>query len=148
MLLLRDRVAEKPTGHFICRTFRNGELIDLIDEPNLVVNEWAPICANALGGATGYGVTQMGWGTNGTTPQPTDTGLTNPYYNAFASVTYPSAGEVQFNFELGTTEANGLSIQEFGLVTTSGLLFAHKVRLAPLVKASDITLSGSWAITF
>jgi hypothetical protein len=147
-MLFRDDVPAPPTGHFICRTYRDGKLIELIDEPNLVVNEWAVICANALGGAAGYGVTQMGWGTNGATPLPTDTALTAPYYNAFGSVTYPSAGLVQYNFQLGTAEANGLSIQEFGLVTTNGLLFAHKVRLAPLVKASDITLSGSWVITF
>lgn len=147
-MLLRDEVRDRPTGRLICRTYRDGELIDTLDDANLVVNESKTIQSSLLGGAAGYAITQMGWGTNGTAPQLTDTALTAPYYNAFTSVTYPASNQVQYNFALGVNEANGVSLSEFGLVTTNGNLFARKVRLAPLLKAADITLSGSWIISF
>lgn len=148
MLRFLDRIKRRPTGHLICNAYRNGTLIDALDAPNLVVNLASTIQANALAGTAGYAVTQMGYGTNPTTPALTDTVLTSPFYKAFDSVTYPAPGQVQFNFSLGINDANNVSISEFGLVTTNGKLFARKVRLAPLLKLSDITLAGSWVITF
>jgi Flp pilus assembly protein TadG len=145
---LRDEVRDAPVGHLICRAYRDGKLIDMLDAPNLVVTAAKQIQCNALGNTSGWAITQMGFGTNGTTPALTDTALTGQYLKAFDSVTFPASNQVQFNFSLGTTEANGLSLQEFGLLTTNGKLFARKVRLAALVKQSDITLSGSWLITF
>jgi hypothetical protein len=37
---------------------------------------------------------------------------------------------------------------EFGLLTGAGTLYARKVRSAALNKAADITLSGTWTISF
>jgi Flp pilus assembly protein TadG len=145
---LRDEVPDRPTGRLICRAYRNGVLIDTLDDANLVVTASKQIQCNALGNTSGWTITQMGFGTNGTNPALTDTALTGQYAKAFDSVTFPATNQVQFNFSLGVNEANGLSIQEFGLLTTNGKLFARKVRLAALVKQSDITLSGSWIITF
>ena len=53
-----------------------------------------------------------------------------------------------FSFSLSPAEANGKAISEFGLFTVSGLLFARKVRAAPLYKEADISLAGTWTITF
>lgn len=145
---LRDEVRDAPTGHLICRAYRNGKLIDVLDDANLVVTASKQIQCNALGNTSGWTITQMGFGTNGATPVLTDTALTGQYAKAFDSVTFPATNQVQFNFSLGVSEANGMSIQEFGLLTTNTKLFARKVRLAALVKQSDITLSGSWIITF
>jgi hypothetical protein len=145
---LRDEVRDRPTGRLICRAYRDGALIDTLDDANLVVTSSKQIQCNALGNTAGWAITQMGFGTNGATPALTDTTLTGAYLKAFDSVVFPLTNQVQFNFSLGVSEANGLSIQEFGLVTGNGKLFARKVRLAALVKQSDITLSGSWIITF
>ncbi len=145
---LRDDVRDRPTGHFILDVFRNGRLIEHVDEPNLVVTMSKTIQANQLAGVAGYAITQMGYGSNGTNPQLTDTVLATPFYKAFDSYSFPASNQTQFNFSLGINDANGLSLQEFGLVSTNGKLFARKVRLAALIKQSDITLSGSWVITF
>ncbi len=55
-----------------------------------------------------------------------DTALSNPaYYNAIASHSFPTAGQVQFNFGLtgGTdTGAYGLNLQEIGLFCNTGAI--------------------------
>ncbi|MBN3839264.1 hypothetical protein [Burkholderia sp. Ac-20349] len=147
-MLIRDEVRDRPTGHFILDIYRNGSLIERMDEPNLVVTKSKKIQAQAISGVAAYAVTQMGYGSNGANPQLTDTALTNPFYKAFDSIAYPADNQIQFNFSLGVNDANGYTIQEFGLVSGNTNLFARKVRLAPLVKQNDITVSGSWIITF
>ena len=41
-----------------------------------------------------------------------------------------------------------MAILEFGLLTGGDVLYARKVREAALNKDSDISISGSWTITF
>jgi hypothetical protein len=49
-----------------------------------------------------------------------------------------------FAFSIGSTQANGLEISEFGLLTGGGALFSRQVRAAPLNKTSSLALSGTW----
>ncbi|HCE08616.1 MAG TPA: hypothetical protein DEQ40_08450, partial [Oxalobacteraceae bacterium] len=74
--------------------------------------------------------------------------ITSPFTKALDSVTYPASNQVQFNFSLATTEDNGVAIMEFGLLNGLGALYARIVRSSALNKASDISLSGSWTISF
>jgi hypothetical protein len=105
--------------------------------------------ANLIGGTVANNsITTIGYGTNGTAPAGGNTNLTTPFTKPVDSVTFPAAGQVQFNFSLLTTEDNGVAIAEFGLFTAAGTLFSRLVRASPLNKASDISLSGSWVITF
>jgi len=64
---------------------------------------------------------------------------------AIDSADYPTANSVRFNWTLGTGDANGITIQEFGLLNDSNVLFARKVR-AGIVKTSAISLIGNWVI--
>ncbi len=52
-----------------------------------------------------------------------------------------------FAFTLNTGEANGKTIQEFGLLCSDGTLFARKTR-GGIVKADDISIAGTWTIKF
>jgi hypothetical protein len=139
----------RPRGWFRLDVFENGRLIERVSEPNLVVTGAAAIQAALLGGSVAnMSVTQIGFGTGSAIPVVGNSSLTGPFLKAIDSVTYPVAGSVTFNFTLATGEDNGMSISEYGLLTAGGLLFARKVRAAPLPKTSAISLSSSWTIVF
>ena len=141
--------SQAPSGLFLLNVFRRGKLIEVFEEKNLIVNNSKQIHANLLGGNTAnQSLTQIAYGTNSTAASATDTAITAPYYKPFDSVTYPASNQVQFNFSLGTTEDNGVTIWEFGLLTPTNVLYARKVRSAGLAKASDLSLTGSWTISF
>lgn len=139
----------RPRGEFILNVFRGSELIEEYRDANLVVDSSKPTLAKLLGGSvTNNSVTQIAFGTSGSLPAAGNTSITSPFAKAIDTVTYPASNQVSFNFSLGTGEANGKSILEFGLLTAAGVLFARKVRSSALGKESDLTLSGSWIISF
>lgn len=147
-LYLADSI-QKPSGLLILDVFRRGTLIEHFEQKNLIVDASKDVLAHLLGGSvTNRSVTQIGFGTNGTAPVGGNTALTGSYVKALDSVTYPSTGTVQFSFSLATGEANGMAILEFGLLTAGGTLIARRVRSAALNKDTDLTLNGTWQITF
>lgn len=140
---------EAPSGLFLLNVFRDGELIEVFEEKNLIVTSSKQIHARLLGGAVAnQSVTQIGFGTNTTAPVAGNTGLTGTYLKAIDGVTYPATNQVAFAFSLGASENNGVNIGEFGLFTAGGVLYARKTRTAAIPKASDLSFSGSWVITF
>lgn len=135
-------------GDFYLEIRRGGELIQVIDEKNLIVNGAKNQLARLVGGSvTNRHITQIGFGIGATAAAPTNTALTSAYTKGVTSVEYPATGQVRFNWSLSTAEANGLAITEFGLVCADGTLFSRKVR-APIQKESDLSLSGAWTIIF
>lgn len=148
-MLISDHHQGPPQGLLHLDIFRRGKLIEIYEDPNLIVDNYKLIHARLLGGdVTDRSVTQIGFGINGTAPAAGNTSLTDPFLKAVDAVVYPQTNQVRFDFSLGTAEANGKAILEFGLLNAAGTLYARKVRSAALNKESDITLSGSWLITF
>ncbi len=138
-----------PTGTLEWRAWRRGVLIEHVIEHNLVVDTSKTCQSRLIGGdVTNKSVTQVGFGTNGTAPVAGNTALTGAYVKALDSHSYPSASSVAFALSLGTGEANGIAILEFGLLAADGTLFARKTRSTALNKDSDITLSATWTIQF
>jgi hypothetical protein len=144
-----DELQRAPCGHFKLRVFRRGKLIEEMDEANLIVAGSKFIHAHLLGGnVANNSIVTFGVGTNALPAAIGNLALTAPYTNALGAITYPMPNQVQFSFGLADGEANGMSINEFGLLTGSGALYARKVRAIPLNKAGDISLTGTWTITF
>lgn len=138
-----------PRGRLSFTVWRDGKAIESFLEDNLIVDISKTVHSRLLGGAvTGKTVTTIGFGTNGTAPVAGNTALTSAFTKALDSVSYPASNQVQFNFSLLSTEANGKDILEFGLLTGDGSLYARRVRSGVLSKQSDISLTGSWLITF
>lgn len=149
MILLRDSVLRRPEGIFSLEVWRRGELIEVYEDENLVVDASKQQLARLIGGdVTNRSITKIGFGTSGTAPAAGNTTLTGAYVKALGSITYPTTNSVQFAFTLGTSEANGLSIMEFGLFTAGDILFARKTRAGAIVKDSDLSISGTWRINF
>jgi hypothetical protein len=146
--VLKDRLLA-PTGHFLLKVYRKGILIDKMDEKNLIVVGSQAAHAHLLGGdVANRSVTQISYGTSGTGPVFGNTTITSPYTKALDSVIYPASNQVQFNFSLGAGEDNPQAILEFGLLTAGNVLYARKVRSAALNKDTDVSLTGSWTISF
>lgn len=148
MIELIDTVERRPEGILTLQIFRKGELIEEVGY-NLVVDLSKQQLARLIGGdVANRSITKIGFGTSGTAPAAGNTSLTDAYVKALGAVTYPATNSVQFAFTLGTSEANGKSIQEFGLFTAGDVLFARKTRAGAIVKDSDLSLNGTWRINF
>ena len=151
----------KPRGVFKLRMYRhvNGKrrLIEVFEDKNLIVDLARITMAHLVAGEVthevsgvvkGRHITTMGFGTDGTEPEEPDTMLTDAFTKALDGFEYPVDGRVQFNWSLGTGEANGKAIREFGLFCADGSLFARRVREMPINKEDDISLEGTWTIIF
>ena len=139
----------KPSGRLALRVFDKGVLVEVFDECNLIVDGSKQVHARLLGGdVTNRSVAKFGVGTNGTAPAGGNSALTDSFVKAIDAVSYPATNQVKFDFSLGSSEANGKAIMEFGLLTAAGVLYARRVRSAALNKDSDISINGSWTITF
>ena len=139
----------KATGGFYMEVIEvaTGRLLEKYDNPNKVVTLGHTNVAKLLGGdLTGLAITKIAFGTNGTAPELSDTALTGSYSKAIDSVTYPTSNSVRFNWDLDAGEGNGMTIQELGLLTSTNVLFARKVR-SGIVKTSAVRLVGSWTIS-
>lgn len=148
MIILSDNVG-RPEGIFTLEIRRHGVLIERYEDSNLVVDLSKQQLARLIGGdVTNRSITKIGFGTSGTAPAAGNTSLTDAYVKLLGDVTYPATNSVQYAFTLGASEANGKSIQEFGLFTAGDVLFARKTRAGAIVKDSDLSLSGTWRINF
>jgi hypothetical protein len=174
MNVYRDRFLGliKPHGIFKMTVRKAGKIIERYEDHNLIVDNAKLLMAHLVGGDTaGTPITNIAFGTNGTPPTPDDTAITNPFSKPVSHVSYPgfkadevnwkfvlglsddlitewTGYQVQFDWELRTSEDNGQAISEFGLLSGNKTLFNRKTRDNPIHKASDISIEGSWIITF
>ncbi|MCP9760049.1 hypothetical protein EGI20_12100 [Aquitalea sp. S1-19] len=137
-----------PRGDFELRVYRAGELVEAFVERNLVVDKARDSHARLIGGdGAGKQVNRIAFGTNGAGPYPADTAISAAYTKALSGHSYPAGNQVRFDWALSTAEANGKQIREFGLICADGTLYARKTRAA-IEKTDDMSLEGSWTITF
>lgn len=128
--------------------YENEALVKAFKENNLVVSLGKENAAKLIGGIIGgAAITKIGVGTNGTATDVADNALTAPFTKDISSVTQPAPNKVMFHFDIPDTEANGMTIREFGLLTAAGVLCARKVRGEDIVKTNAVRLVGTWTIT-
>ena len=125
-------------------------LYEYVDD-NLVVDLGRHATVLLLGGdPSAAAVTQIGVGTNNTAPTNADTSLTGLFIKALntgSTVNTYTTNTVTFGYQIDTTEANGMTIWEFGLFTASSVLVAHKVLSASIIKNSSFAIAGTWTLT-
>jgi len=136
-------------GVFRMRVYRKGILVEEYTDNNLIVNGGKLIASQLIAGeGAGRYISKIAFGTSGNIPNPENTTITSPYIKNLGGHSFPAPGQVQFNWSLLTTEANGKDIFEFGLICADGTLYARKVRSKTLAKDSDFALEGEWIILF
>jgi len=93
-------------------------------------------------------VARIGVGIGNTPPALTDTELDDPWFKNVDGYTYPAVGQVKFTFAINNDEANGMDIQEFGLMDSADLvLFARRTKAIGL-KTVDMQILGEWTVQF
>jgi hypothetical protein len=89
-------------------------------------------------------------GTSNTAATNADTGLTGAFVknlNTGGTVNTYTTNTVTFGYKINTSEANGMTIWEFGLFTSSNVLVARKVLSTAIIKNSGFSISGTWTLT-
>jgi hypothetical protein len=136
-------------GIFEFDVIKNGEVIKHVRDDNHIVDGARFQMAHLIGGdESDRQITTIAFGTNGTAPTDSDTTITNAFEKDISGHTYPEAGQVQFAWNLATTEDNGQAIMEFGLLCADGTLFARFVLTDPIYKQQAFALQGTWTIEF
>jgi hypothetical protein len=127
-----------------------GKIVERYSDKNLIVNVAKTSLARLLGGdGLNKNVSKIAFGTSATAPDVADTAITGAVVKAISGgeITFPEYNSVLFSWTLGLSEANGLAIAEFGLLSNDNTLFARKVR-SVINKTSDLSFSGTWKIIF
>lgn len=144
----------KVTGHVEFIHYRDGIEVARYEHKNLVVTLGRTRLSKLIAGDETAFVTKFRTGTGSTAPAASDSGMqtgvnitTGQPYKAVDNVTYPAAGKVRFEMSLGTSEANGNTLAEYGLFTSDNVLFARVVRPA-FAKTSSDSLTIRWTINF
>lgn len=136
----------KITGKVHIKVYENGVLVQEHIDNNLVVKGGKQAILNILdSGGPGFFIQNVAFGTNGTAPADSDTTITGAYQKPLigSSILAP---DITFNFDLNSGEANGMTIQEFGLMTNTAILFARKTGIS-VNKTSSVTITGAWTIS-
>jgi hypothetical protein len=142
-----EQTAVKGTLRY--KVMKNGVEVERVEESNLIVNGARVQMAHLIAGdVEARSIVQIAVGTNGEAPTVTDTEISEAFVKAVEGFEYPAEGQVQINWKLQVTEANGMAISEFGLVTADGTLFARRIREHPIYKEADISIEGEWIIIF
>jgi hypothetical protein len=139
------------------KVFKDGALIEEVKGRNLILNGARIQMAHLVAGDfSDRNITKIAIGVNGTPPTVTDVTLNGTFMKNIDGYSFPAMGQVQFDWSLGTTEANGMAILEFGLMSDDGTLFSRRIREdenenpinKPINKESDISIIGQWIIIF
>jgi hypothetical protein len=163
----KDTLDRPVRGEFFARGLnRAGEVVFTFEDNNMIVTASKETLAYLVGGdSTGKSITNIAFGNSDSTPAPdndsvggivTDTLTTGAnmsgstmvaYLKSLTSHSYPQAGQVQFSWVLDFGEANGLAIQDYGLICSDLTLFARKTR-GVITKGGDLYMDGTWTIIF
>jgi len=153
---------KRPQGMVRIALSRRGRELWRAEFENLFVNAGLPALAALLGGDTsGEFAAAIGFGSGAAAPTINDTALTTPaYYKSLDGHNEDGNGSVTFNWSLttGDTSAQGITIQELALFANhSGVglpgsaapspMLARKT-ISPIVFGANMSLSGTWTLTF
>jgi hypothetical protein len=146
-----NRFVEKTplTGTLRYTVSKNGVPVEQFEDANLIVTGARIQMAHLIAGdVSNRSIAYISVGTNGDTPAVDDTEITGAFTKEIDGFEYPANGQVQVNWKLLVSEANGMAIREFGLLTADGALFARRIRANPIYKESDISIEGAWILIF
>ncbi|MDR1072596.1 MAG: hypothetical protein LBL45_02830 [Treponema sp.] len=124
----------------------NRRLVETFEADNVIVDAARVSMARLIAGDVGgRSMQSIAFGTDGAEP---DAEIANPFVKGLDGADCSEGGRARFSWSLSTSEANGLAIMKFGLLTGDGALFCRRTRAAPINKESDISLEGTWTIIF
>ena len=91
--------------------FKGGVPVEQVEEHNLIVNGARAQLAHLIAGEYAERhITHIAFGTSGDVPVLADDEITGPFIKAISGYSFPELGQVQFDWELLTSEATGMAI--------------------------------------
>lgn len=139
---MRDKFKLKGTVRL--KIYENGVLIDEHVGSNLVVDRGYEMLFQRIVTNTAVTIDMVGVGSDGTAPASDNTDLATPFMKTITSITLITPTSFKCDFTIGSGDANGITIQEFGLFMF-GMLFARKTGIN-IAKNPTISISGEWTI--
>lgn len=134
-------------GDFHLAVYKDGKIIDRIDDHNLVVDAGRIRLAELAAGKSSACITKIGVGSGSTAEAADDTELEGQQLFPLTSATVDGR-DARFDFLIDNSQANGLKIHEFGLFCADGTMFSHRVRTGLIEKEDDIQIKGYWILHF
>lgn len=134
-------------GDFHLAVYKDGEIIDHIDDHNLVVDAGRIRLAELAAGKSSACITKIGVGSGNAQEAATDTELVEQQLFPLTSASVDGR-DARFDFLIDNSQANGLKIHEFGLFCADGTMFSHRVRTGLIEKEDDIQIKGYWILHF
>ena len=134
-------------GDFHLVVYKDGKIIDRIDDHNLVVDAGRIRLAELAAGKSGSCIARIGVGSGSAQEAATDTELVEQQLFPLASASVDGR-DARFDFLIDNSQANGLKIHEFGLFCADGTMFSHRVRTGLIEKEDDIQIKGYWILHF
>lgn len=133
-------------GRIHFKVKKKGRIVEVFDDHNLVVDAGRIWMAKLAEGKATPAIVKIGVGENTAAENRLDTEITGC---VFIPVKASRTGlTTRFDFLIGTADANGINIHDFGLYTADNTLFSRRVRQEDLQKANDIEIEGYWEIYF
>jgi hypothetical protein len=133
----------------------NGNLIEHIKLENLITYGGLGMLTSFMltgGYERSGGINKLGFGTNATVANQSDTALTDVVYvNVVPDLSGLGDSYIaRWAFELGFTQGNGKTLNEMGLLNftspDSNRLFTRRALNAPIVKTSNLKITGYYTI--
>ena len=134
-------------GDFHLAVYKDGKIIDRIDDHNLVVDAGRIRLAELAAGKSSACITKIGVGSGSTAEAADDTELEGQQLFPLASASVDGR-DARFDFLIDNSQANGLKIHEFGLFCADGVMFSHRVRTGLIEKEDDTQIKGYWILHF
>lgn len=137
-------------GSLVANIIKDGVIVKVIKQDNLVVTNGKRMLASLLSGANG-GITHVRYGTSDTPVSVDDTTISNSTQILIAdSYLYPNEDTpincVKFRYIVDSATGNGQTFKECGLVDITGTLFNRIVMNEPIVKDNTFSFEGFWTI--
>lgn len=131
-------------GKLTLNVFKDGELIETMVDNNLIVNAGQSWVMNLLKNDTPLYVEKIRIGSSSIAATVSDTNVTGFSPDFTKNITAVVTGNVcSYNFTIDTTEANGNTIAEYGLLLDDNTMIARVVK-TPIPKNSTISIEGNW----
>ena len=130
--------------------YNEWNVVEKVEKKNKILSSMLTHLSRSLGNASPSPLTKITFGSNGATPQQSDTKsiMTNTFTKPVLSVAYPSFNSVKFTYSLLEAEHNGNEIREYALTSDDGNTIFSRIIRGMINKEIDVKIDGTWEIIF
>ena len=137
-------------GSLVVNIIKDGVIVKVIKQDNLVVTNGKNMLATLLAGNNG-GITHVRYGTSDAPVSADNTTISNAVQVLISdNYLYPNEDTpvncVKFRYTFDSATGNGITFKECGLVDIAGTLFNRIVMNEPIVKDNTFSFEGFWTI--